>query len=535
MYIMEDWELTVTGTPTKIVGRLFLVFVGINRFNLCVILFPPHQLVSEPKFLIKMSSKRSEGEESEYPFFKGDGSSSDEWRDYGMASDDYEGPPVFDDDQYEDVIEEEEGFVDNAIEEEGFVGKGGFGVLDGVVPTTPSKGVEGSTSIITQEHDALLAAATEISKQAQKGIEIIDDPQNCVTTKGQGKGNSRGRNMRSSRNSSIKKDDENKKEAALVNESGLSSANKDKEVENILANENSTSGVSFLKKHVDTSESDKRIPPVHFYAYESGQKVLDILKPSEIIVYHPDIAFVREIKVYKAENPSKKLVSEPKFLIKMSSKRSEGEELEYLFFESDGSSSDEWRDYGMAGDDYEGPSIFDDDQYEEESMPVYDTDIEDVIEVEEGFIEKEGFGGKEDNIEDVVVVANDLCSSMIQTTLNVDFEEDINTKSHNNYGVICEDVLKGVHFRAQTKKSKDECSNYLYAISIKKDMAYLCPHTRNREELKSNTSYPEDFIRRIEDYLKILEDIERGPYSKKPPIRHIDLNQYGVTTNFHKL
>ncbi|GJU87901.1 hypothetical protein Tco_1295447 [Tanacetum coccineum] len=84
----------------------------------------------------------------------------------------------------------------------------------------------------------------------------------------------------------------------------------------------------------------------------------------------------------------------------------------------------------IAGDHYEGPPIFDDDQYEEESMSVYDTDIEDVIEEEEGFIEKGGFGGKEDNIEDVVVVANDLCSSMIQTTLNVDFEEDINTKSH---------------------------------------------------------------------------------------------------------
>ncbi|PWA97638.1 restriction endonuclease, type II-like superfamily protein [Artemisia annua] len=183
----------------------------------------------------------------------------------------------------------------------------GFGVLDGVVPTTPSKGVEGSTSIITQEHDALLAAATEISKQAQKGIEIIDDPQNCVTTKGRGKGKSRGKNTRSSRNVSNKKDDENKKEAALINESGPSSANEDKEVENIPANENTTSGASFLKKHVDTSVSDKRIPPVHFYAYESGQKVLDILKPSAIVVYHPDIAFVREIEVYKAENPSIKV------------------------------------------------------------------------------------------------------------------------------------------------------------------------------------------------------------------------------------
>ncbi|GJT73455.1 hypothetical protein Tco_1032741 [Tanacetum coccineum] len=75
-------------------------------------------------------------------------------------------------------------------------------------------------------------------------------------------------------------------------------------------------------------------------------------------------------------------------------------------------------------------SVFDDDRYEEESMPVYAIDIEDVIEEEEGFIRKRGLDGEEDNIEDVVVVANDLCSSMIQTTLNVDFEEDINTKSH---------------------------------------------------------------------------------------------------------
>ncbi|GKB03546.1 hypothetical protein Tco_0831689 [Tanacetum coccineum] len=74
---------------------------------------------------------------------------------------------------------------------------------------------------------------------------------------------------------------------------------------------------------------------------------------------------------------------EPKFLIKMFPRRSEGEELEYLFFEGDGSSSDEWRDYGMAGDDYEGPPIFDDDQYEEESMLVYDTDIKDVIKEKE--------------------------------------------------------------------------------------------------------------------------------------------------------
>ncbi|GJQ93829.1 hypothetical protein Tco_0004968 [Tanacetum coccineum] len=122
-------------------------------------------------------------------------------------------------------------------------------------------------------------------------------------------------------------------------------------------------------------------------------------------------------------------------------RRSEDEELGNPFFEGDCSSSNEWGDYGVTGDGYEGPPAFDDGQYEEEivsedvgkgfvdnypnfqndennvsflgvvlgveeeSMPVYDTDIEDVI------------GEEEESMKDVVVVANDLCSSMIQTTL----------------------------------------------------------------------------------------------------------------------
>ncbi|GJZ01007.1 hypothetical protein Tco_0518968 [Tanacetum coccineum] len=63
---------------------------------------------------------------------------------------------------------------------------------------------------------------------------------------------------------------------------------------------------------------------------------------------------------------------------------------------------DQFGDYGVAGDDYKGAPVFndayeealvfDDDQFEEESMPVYDTDIEDVIKEEEGFVRKRGFG-----------------------------------------------------------------------------------------------------------------------------------------------
>ncbi|GJS70882.1 hypothetical protein Tco_0703723 [Tanacetum coccineum] len=121
-------------------------------------------------------------------------------------------------------------------------------------------------------------------------------------------------------------------------------------------------------------------------------------------------------------------------------RRSEDEELGNPFFEGDCSSSNEWGDYGVAGDDYEGVLVFDDDyeeapifnddQFEEELMPVYDTDIEDVIEEEEGFVGKGGFGEEEENMEDVVVVANDLCSSMIQTTLSVDFSKTIDSNPH---------------------------------------------------------------------------------------------------------
>ncbi|GJY05345.1 hypothetical protein Tco_0371285 [Tanacetum coccineum] len=148
-------------------------------------------------------------------------------------------------------------------------------------------------------------------------------------------------------------------------------------------------------------------------------------------------------------------------------RRNEGEESKNPFFEGDGSSLfaelEECEEDVVADDNYEEASIFDDDQYEDviedeeeflknypnfqedennvsfsdvvlgvevETMPVYDTDIEDVIKKEEEFVGKGGFGEEEDSIEDVVVVANDLYSSINQTTLSVDFEEDINTKSH---------------------------------------------------------------------------------------------------------
>ncbi|GKB79857.1 hypothetical protein Tco_0946752 [Tanacetum coccineum] len=83
----------------------------------------------------------------------------------------------------------------------------------------------------------------------------------------------------------------------------------------------------------------------------------------------------------------------------------------------------------LAEETPESCPIYDIDNEEEESMPVYDTDIEDVIEEEKRFIRKGGFGREEDNIKDIVVVANDLCSSMTQTILSVEFKEDQGSRS----------------------------------------------------------------------------------------------------------
>ncbi|GJZ17441.1 hypothetical protein Tco_0553564, partial [Tanacetum coccineum] len=73
------------------------------------------------------NSKRSEGEESGNPFFKGDGSSLfaelGEWEDDGVVDDDYEEAPLFDDDQFDYDYEGPSVFDDDLFEDE-FVGKG---------------------------------------------------------------------------------------------------------------------------------------------------------------------------------------------------------------------------------------------------------------------------------------------------------------------------------------------------------------------------------------------------------------------------
>nr|GEV84948.1 reverse transcriptase domain-containing protein [Tanacetum cinerariifolium] len=86
-------------------------------------------------------------------------------------------------------------------------------------------------------------------------------------------------------------------------------------------------------------------------------------------------------------------------------RRSKVEELENPFFEGGNSSSD-------------NPLL----TKENESEPII-LDIKDEDEEKKNLL----FGDDEDNIEDVVVVANDIFSSMIKTTLSVDFSKTIDS------------------------------------------------------------------------------------------------------------
>ncbi|GJU30874.1 probable envelope ADP,ATP carrier protein, chloroplastic [Tanacetum coccineum] len=82
-------QLQMRGTPYKTIFDAFSAIVardGVAGFIKLTTFDAMKRLISaseidwyqEPKFPIKMFPNRSEGEELEYPFFEGDGSSSDE-------------------------------------------------------------------------------------------------------------------------------------------------------------------------------------------------------------------------------------------------------------------------------------------------------------------------------------------------------------------------------------------------------------------------------------------------------------------------
>ncbi|KAG9452536.1 hypothetical protein H6P81_005440 [Aristolochia fimbriata] len=171
----------------------------------------------------------------------------------------------------------------------------GFGILNGVTPVGPSENAE--AAIISKlEHDALIAAASKISSLAEENC-VEGDSVSNTNKRGQGRGRGRANGQ------SQKGKDEVTKSKIM-----MESSDNDK-FENLRPNdevkicENNSKDVS---DNLETLQF-KPIPPVQFYAMDSDRRILDVMKPSTIVVYHPDMSFVREIEVYKAENPLKKL------------------------------------------------------------------------------------------------------------------------------------------------------------------------------------------------------------------------------------
>lgn len=185
----------------------------------------------------------------------------------------------------------------------------GLGILDGIAPVTPAQNAEAS-SVYKQEHDALLAAASEIRNLGKKENSTVDilEPQagNREPAKGKGKARST-RSLATIQSSRSKKC--RRRKASVEDESQRSgSDNEGKTCKiNPFVPGNHSEGRNHEVANAPQLTDSKPLPPLHFYALESDQPILDILKPSAIIVYQPSTDFVREIEVYKAENPSKKL------------------------------------------------------------------------------------------------------------------------------------------------------------------------------------------------------------------------------------
>ncbi|KAL7150011.1 hypothetical protein ABFS83_05G079700 [Erythranthe nasuta] len=181
----------------------------------------------------------------------------------------------------------------------------GFGVLDGVIPSVSGQKAEVS-SISKPENDALMAAAYEISKQAKKDTDVKDGGANEEHAKGKKNGRKNKRQMidKTDREceTSIQSETPHSKQKETVNDQHLSTAG------HLLGDASESNYRCVLQKHDNQGpENNSAFSSVHFHALESNQSLLDILQPSVIIVYHPDIAFVREIEIYKSENPLKRL------------------------------------------------------------------------------------------------------------------------------------------------------------------------------------------------------------------------------------
>ncbi|GJV58114.1 hypothetical protein Tco_1459119 [Tanacetum coccineum] len=321
------------------------------------------------------NGRRSEDEELGNPFFEGDCSSSNEWGDHGVAGDDYEGAPVFDDGYEEAPI-----FDDDQFEEESMP------VYDTDIEDVIGEEEENMEDIVVVAND-LCSSMIQTTLSVDFSKNINSNPHELIWSQ---KGNL---------------------------------------VELLLCSWRFAKILLIIGIRLN-----QRLLEFPDYRWYQEPKFLIKMPPRRTRnindVYERIMARMDERLDQFVDQFSNRMndMMNLRRCGDRNGRRSEDEELGNPFFEGDCSSSNELGDHGVAGDDYERASvfddgyeeapIFDDDQFEEESMPVYDTDIEDVI------------GEEEENMEDIVVVANDLCSSMIQTTLSVDFSKNINSNPH---------------------------------------------------------------------------------------------------------
>lgn len=193
-------------------------------------------------------------------------------------------------------------------------GPKGFGILDGVIPSASRQKAEIS-SISRLEHEALLATASEINKQTKKNNAAEDKLETCEGSEGHKRARGKGKNKKTL----VKPGKSDKKSARKSKSEACSSEDDDQKNQCTSTdagglieqpNEVTSSKKWLLQKHCQGFDAEqliknKQFPPVHFHPLDTDQHILDILHPSVIVVYHPDMVFVREIEIYKAENPSK--------------------------------------------------------------------------------------------------------------------------------------------------------------------------------------------------------------------------------------
>ncbi|KAH9616103.1 hypothetical protein KSS87_003022 [Heliosperma pusillum] len=184
----------------------------------------------------------------------------------------------------------------------------GFGILDGAVPQNPKENGE-ATSINKLENDALLAAASAIRNLSKKEIVNEESAQHDVDNEVKGQRREKGRSRK--RLQGKQSTTESSNAVSEISDKSRSDSLVD-EVEKTGDCTLASDGNGILGKHTEhvstgVNSNQRPVPPIHFHALESDQCMLDILKPSVIIVYHPDITFVREIEVYAADYPSRKV------------------------------------------------------------------------------------------------------------------------------------------------------------------------------------------------------------------------------------